>query len=120
MGTTVDAIRLVLTSMLSTSPWLRDPHVVKMPWDSKTETLTLARADAKGFAIDAPLKIGIYWTDGVVTPHPPVKRGLRIVHGMLEVLKHKVNYFIVGSLANQQLNVHVSGRGLGSAFAVDG
>ncbi|KAL8962306.1 MAG: hypothetical protein Q9193_001273 [Seirophora villosa] len=90
MGTTVDAIRLVLTSMLSTSPWLRDPNVVKMPWDSKIETLTLARADAKGFAKDAPLKIGVYWTDGVVTPHPPVKRGLCIVHDMLKVLKHKV------------------------------
>ncbi|KAI4088881.1 MAG: hypothetical protein LQ344_005767 [Seirophora lacunosa] len=90
MGTTVEAIRLVLTSMLSTNPWLCDPNVVNMPWDSKIETLTLARADAQGFAKDAPLKIGIYWTDGVITPHPPVTRGLCMVHDMLKVLCHKV------------------------------
>lgn len=120
MGTTVEAIRLVLTSMLSTNPWLCDPNVVNMPWDSKIETLTLARADAQGFAKDAPLKIGIYWTDGVITPHPPVTRGLCMVHDMLKVLCHKVNYLITGSFVSAQLNVLLSGRGLGSAFAGDG
>ncbi|KAL8987983.1 MAG: hypothetical protein Q9177_002874 [Variospora cf. flavescens] len=61
-----------------------------MPWDSEAEASTLARADACGFAKDRPLKIGFYWTDGMVTPHPPVKRGLRIVHGILRDMKHKV------------------------------
>ncbi|KAL8972513.1 MAG: hypothetical protein Q9197_002738 [Variospora fuerteventurae] len=61
-----------------------------MPWDSEAEASTLARADACGFAKDRPLKIGFYWTDGMVTPHPPVKRGLQIVHGILQDTKHKV------------------------------
>ncbi|KAI4268032.1 MAG: hypothetical protein L6R38_007989, partial [Xanthoria sp. 2 TBL-2021] len=90
MGTTVDAIRLVMTSVLSTSPWLRDPNVVKMPWNSEAETSTLARANADGSASDVPLKIGIYWTDGVVTPQPPVTRGLRIIRGLIQDLKHKI------------------------------
>ncbi|KAI4099500.1 MAG: hypothetical protein LQ339_005927 [Xanthoria mediterranea] len=90
MGTTIDAIRLVITSILSTSPWLRDPNVVKMPWDSDIETSTLARANADGSASGVPLKVGIYWTDGVVTPQPPVTRGLRIIHGLIQDLKHKI------------------------------
>ncbi|KAL8940143.1 MAG: hypothetical protein Q9211_002417 [Gyalolechia sp. 1 TL-2023] len=90
MGTSIDAVKLVLTSLLSTSPWLRDPNVVNMPWNSEVETSTLARANPDGSANSAPLKIAIYWTDGVVTPHPPVERGLRIVQGALQDLKHKV------------------------------
>ncbi|KAL8654303.1 MAG: hypothetical protein Q9210_001584 [Variospora velana] len=90
MGTSIDAAKLVFTSILSTSPWLRDPNVVKMPWDKDSETSMLRRTDADGFAQDIPLKIGIYWTDGVVTPHPPVKRGLRIIRDTLQDMKHKV------------------------------
>ncbi|KAL9032918.1 MAG: hypothetical protein Q9180_006227 [Flavoplaca navasiana] len=98
MGTSLDAIKLVLTSVLSTSPWLRDPNVVKMPWNSEVEASTLARATADGSAASLPLKIGMYWTDGVVTPHPPVQRGLRIVHALLQALNHKMygGIFLVG------------------------
>ncbi|KAL8993932.1 MAG: hypothetical protein Q9188_007204, partial [Gyalolechia gomerana] len=90
MGTTIDAVKLVLISILSTSPWLRDPDVVKMPWNSDAESSTLARANADGSAKHAPLKISIYWTDGVVTPHPPIRRGLRVVQDALQDLRHKV------------------------------
>ncbi|KAL8836535.1 MAG: hypothetical protein Q9170_002890 [Blastenia crenularia] len=90
MGTTIDAVKLVLKSLLSTSPWLRDPNVVKMPWDSEVETSTLGRANSDGSATHEPLKIGIYWTDDVVTPHPPVQRGLRLVRNLLQGLEHKV------------------------------
>lgn len=90
MGTSLDAIKLVMSSVLSTSPWLRDPNVVKMPWNSGVESSTLARATGDGSAASLPLKIGMYWTDGVVTPHPPVQRGLRIVHALLRAMNHKV------------------------------
>ncbi|KAI4270827.1 MAG: hypothetical protein LQ337_006438 [Flavoplaca oasis] len=90
MGTSLDATKLVMTSVLSTSPWLRDPNVVKMPWNSEVESSTLARATADGSATSLPLKFGMYWTDGVVTPHPPIQRGLRIVRALLQALKHKV------------------------------
>ncbi|KAL8954674.1 MAG: hypothetical protein Q9183_006987 [Haloplaca sp. 2 TL-2023] len=61
-----------------------------MPWNSGIEASTLSRANADGSATDVPLKIGIYWTDGVVTPQPPVQRGLRIVHDLVRDLGHKV------------------------------
>ncbi|KAL8885963.1 MAG: hypothetical protein Q9215_006264 [Flavoplaca cf. flavocitrina] len=61
-----------------------------MPWNCEVESSTLARATADGSAASLPLKIGMYWTDGVVTPHPPIRRGLRIVRDLLKALRHKV------------------------------
>ncbi|KAK3169593.1 hypothetical protein OEA41_008977 [Lepraria neglecta] len=31
MGTTMDEVKLVMTSILSTQPWIRDPAVISMP-----------------------------------------------------------------------------------------
>lgn len=67
----IDALKLVMTTVLSTEPWERDPVVARMPWNQELEVSTLARATSVGAANDAlPLKIGIYWTDLVVRPHP--------------------------------------------------
>ncbi|KAL8650704.1 MAG: hypothetical protein Q9226_005027 [Calogaya cf. arnoldii] len=120
MGTSIDAIKLVMTSVLSTSPWLRDPNVVKMPWNSKAETSTLARANADGSANGVPLKIGMYWTDGVVTPHPPVTRGLRIIHDLIHDLNHKVACSLAmdaNGIRNKRLIALTSGYRLGATFA---
>ena len=71
---------------------MRDPNVVKMPWNGNAETSTLARANPDGSANgDRPLKIGLYWNDSVVTPQPPVSRGMKIVNDVLENLGHKVD-----------------------------
>lgn len=120
MGTTIDAVRLVMTSLLSTSPWLRDPNVVKMPWNSKIEASALSRANADGSANDVPLKIGIYWTDGVVTPQPPIQRGLRIVRDLVRDLGHKVMCsVIIGAdiVTVDKVTMPLSGCRLGATFA---
>ena len=91
MGTTIDAIELVMTSILSMEPWLQDPNVVRMPWNDDVVKSTLARASEQGSANEErPLKIGVYWTDGVVEPQPPIRRGLKIVHDALKDMGHKV------------------------------
>ena len=91
MGRTIDAVKLVMTSVLSTEPWHRDPNVVSMPWDTEMERLTLLRANRDGSANrEQRLKIGIFWTDGAVTPQPPIRRGLNIVHDVLKSMGHKV------------------------------
>lgn len=119
MGTTIDAIKLVLTSVLSTGPWRRDPNVVQMPWNSEIEKLTLARADTDTSASHLPLKIGIYSTDRVVTPHPPVRRGLHIVRAALEAQGHKVKLLELNSLRSidKKLIDSLVGCWLGSTFA---
>ena len=91
MGTTIDAVKLVMTSILLTEPWIRDPVVIRMPWDSEMEQSTLARAKLDGSANEKlPLKIGFFWTDGAVGPQPPIRRGLRIVYDVLKSIGHKV------------------------------
>ena len=91
MGTTINAIKLVMTSILSTKPWMRDPGVISMPWNSEMERVTLARAKQNGSANEnLPLKFGIFWSDGVVAPQPPVARGLRMLHDILRDNGHTV------------------------------
>lgn len=92
MGTTIDVIKLVMTSILSTKPWIRDSAVISMPWNDAMEKTTLARANSDGSANDNfPLKFGFFWSDGFVAPQPPIKRGLRIILDTLESRGHKVN-----------------------------
>lgn len=92
MGTSVGALHLVTKSLISTKPWLRDPNVVPLPWRESIHTETLQRAEPNGSAKGhSPLKLGIYWTDNVVTPHPPISRGLRTVVDALKNAGHKVH-----------------------------
>ncbi len=92
MGTTINAIKLVMTSILSTKPWLRDPGVISMPWNSEMERATLARANPDGSANEnTPFKFGVFWSDGVVAPQPPVARGLRTLHDILKANGHTVS-----------------------------
>lgn len=75
-----------MKSLLSTSPWTRDPEVLPIAWKQDILDSTLRRAAGGG----NKLKLGIYWHDGVVRPHPPVARGLRMVVDALEAAGHKV------------------------------
>ncbi|KAK0512126.1 hypothetical protein JMJ35_005254 [Cladonia borealis] len=91
MGTTIDAVKLVMSSILSTEPWLRDPGVIRMPWNFEMEKSTIARAKPDGSANqDLPFKFGVFWTDGVVGPQPLIRRGLRLLHDLLKSKGHKV------------------------------
>ena len=89
MGTTIDGVKLVMSSILSTEPWLRDPVDVRMPWNLEMETSTLARAKPD-VNQELPLKFGVFWTDGVVGPQPPIKRGLRLLYDLLKSQGHEV------------------------------
>lgn len=80
-----------MISLLSTEPWIQDPSVVSIPWRSALVESTLARAGLLGKANDqAPLKLGIFWTDGIVNPQPPIARGLHIVSQEVKKAGHKV------------------------------
>jgi amidase len=80
-----------MSSILSTEPWLRDPYVVTIPWRQQIVDDTLARATETGASNEKrPLKFGVVWNDGMVTPHPPVVRGLREVVNAVEAAGHKV------------------------------
>ena len=94
LGTSIASLKLVISALLSTKPWLRDPDVVPISWRSEIEQQTLARATDEGKANDKrALKLGILFNDGTMTPHPPITRGLRMIGEALTEAGHKVSIF---------------------------
>ena len=98
MSTSLAGLELIFRSILSTEPWLRDPAVVPMPFRQDAIDAVLSRADANEVAktTGPPLKLGILWTDGIVGPHPPIKRGLRMVVDAIRNVGHTVRPPIFG------------------------
>jgi amidase len=64
MCTTLRDVDLLMSVISNTCPWLKDPRLIPIPWNSYS-------AEKKS------LKIGIMMTDGVITPQPPVMRALK-------------------------------------------
>ena len=94
LSTSLGGLDLVLRSILSAQPWLADPAVVPLPFRQEIVNEYLARATANGSAQPSakPLKLGILWNNGVVTPHPPVLRGLRMLAEAVQQAGHKVGH----------------------------
>ena len=89
LSSTVGGLRLAMKSLLSQQPWLHDPLVHEIPWREEQEKeifdLVSSAAGGKG-----GLVFGILESDGVVTPHPPVRRAMKMVVEALEKSGHKV------------------------------
>ncbi|CAH0028311.1 unnamed protein product [Clonostachys rhizophaga] len=76
MGPSLDVLQSVFKSTLSTSPWIRDQAVSRMPWQSLYDGQLSKRAH---------LAFGFLENDGIVTPHPPIARAMRIVKKAMEM-----------------------------------
>ncbi|MAD86156.1 MAG: hypothetical protein CL912_24615 [Deltaproteobacteria bacterium] len=65
MCTSRSALSLFMSTYCNSEPWRNDPSLVPLPW--------------REIKLPRKLKIGVMWNDGVVTPHPPVRRALEEV-----------------------------------------
>ncbi|KAI9367607.1 amidase signature domain-containing protein [Aspergillus egyptiacus] len=83
MGHSVDSLRLILKSLLSTEPWLSDPYTLPVPWRSEREYDPHHEPGYKP-------AFGFLTNDGVLTPHPPVSRALEIVKEALRLKGHEL------------------------------
>ncbi|KAH7205445.1 amidase signature domain-containing protein [Fusarium redolens] len=89
MAASVSGLGLVTKALLKEEPWLYDPNVLELPWRaSQYDAMAKIIADAN--VGHGRLAFGIIEHDGVVAPHPPVKRALRIVVNTLEKLGHQI------------------------------
>ncbi|KAI9660056.1 MAG: hypothetical protein M1821_001408 [Bathelium mastoideum] len=79
MGASITSLQIMFRSLLSTRPWLRDPECISLPWRAEMETIGGSR-----------LSFGFMQHDGVVLPHPPILRALRIVSQALKAGNHKL------------------------------
>jgi amidase len=69
-------------SLLLTKPWLRDPDVINVPWKSDKEYHRGRKQKGNR------LPFGLMETDGMVSPHPPIARALRMVAEALKAEGH--------------------------------
>ena len=90
MSTSLEGLEMTFRSLLSSEPWLHDPAVVPIPWRQDIVDVTNQRLASRSTTDYRPLKCGILWNDGVVEPHPPVRRGLSTVVDAVRNAGHTV------------------------------
>ena len=82
LGPSVTALQNMFKALLSARPWLHDPELLPIPYRSDAEVCCLERGG---------LTFGIFASDGIVTPHPPIRRAMRVVRSALEEAGHQVS-----------------------------
>jgi amidase len=78
-GRSIDILRKVFKGLLSTEPWLRDGDVLPIPFRE-------GRA-----ARPEKLTLGIFKEDGIVRPHPPITRAIKMITDAMEANGHDVS-----------------------------
>ncbi|KAH6614362.1 amidase signature domain-containing protein [Chaetomium sp. MPI-SDFR-AT-0129] len=68
MGRNIADLRLLVRAILGVEPWKADPKVLTLPWRDSEELKARQKIASK------KLTFGVLRDDGVVTPHPPVRR----------------------------------------------
>ena len=86
MSNSVAGLKALTQAVLGQKPWLKDPTVLRKPWDEDAYKLT----DHGG---GKELCFAIMWDDGVTVPHPPIIRGLQLTKNALVAAGHKGKVF---------------------------
>jgi amidase len=77
LARSLETIHFVFESLLSTEPWLRNPEVLPIPFRASIHDEY------------SKLAVGIFPSDGIVKPHPPVSRAIEMVKEALEAHGHQ-------------------------------
>lgn len=72
LSTSLQGLKIFMKTIIDSEPWIEEPALIPMPWR------------AYSVPVDRPLRIGVLWHDGLVRPHPPVTRALRMVVNTLK------------------------------------
>ncbi|KAJ4348986.1 hypothetical protein N0V95_004983 [Ascochyta clinopodiicola] len=67
LSTSLQGLKIFMKTVIDSEPWLEEPALIPMPWRTYT------------VPTDRPLCIGVLWHDGIVRPHPPITRALKLV-----------------------------------------
>ncbi|KAG1779422.1 general amidase [Suillus placidus] len=83
MTNSVAGVKVFMKAVVNAKPWLKDSLAVRKKWDEDEYNLV-----DHGSGKD--LCFAIMWDDGVVVPHPPIRRSLEIVKAGLQKAGHNV------------------------------
>ena len=81
LSTSLEGLKVFMKAIIDAEPWMTEPALVPMPW----RTYNVPE--------DRPLRIGVLWHDGIVRPHPPITRALKLVTEQLKKAGFKVVEF---------------------------
>ncbi|KAG2366573.1 general amidase [Suillus spraguei] len=83
MTSSIGGLKVFMKAVINSKPWLKDPLAVRKKWDED-------EYDLVDHGSGKDLCFAIMWDDGVVVPHPPIKRSLEITKAALQKAGHKV------------------------------
>jgi amidase len=83
MSNSLSGLKTFMTSIIGFQPWDLDPLVIRKPWSD--EEWKLRDHGGEG----APLCFAIMWDNGLIKPHPPYVRAMKMVKSALENAGHK-------------------------------
>ncbi|KAG2068235.1 general amidase [Suillus decipiens] len=82
MTNSTSRLKTFMKAVIDAKPWLKDPLVVRKRWQEDEYNLI-----DHGSGRD--LCFAIMWDDGVIIPHPPIRRSLEVTKLALEKVGHK-------------------------------
>ncbi|KAI0757556.1 general amidase [Daedaleopsis nitida] len=84
MANSLEGVRIFTKAIIDAAPWRKDPLCVRKEWSEREYAL----GDHGGRG--AQMCFAIMWDNGVIKPHPPLKRALELVKSALEKAGHTV------------------------------
>ncbi|CCM05066.1 uncharacterized protein FIBRA_07272 [Fibroporia radiculosa] len=107
ISASLDGIITFMRAAIGGKPWLKDPLVVPKAWNEEEYALVNHGAGKS-------LCFAIMWNDGVIAPHPPIVRALKMTKDALLAAGHRVidwqphQHLEIGNLIN---NIWRAGSG---------
>ncbi|KAF7339266.1 Amidase domain-containing protein [Mycena sanguinolenta] len=83
LSNTLDGLQIFFKAVLSKEPWKKDPLVIRKRWSDEEYNL-IDHGNGK------KLCFAIMWDNGIVAPHPPIRRGLQMTKDALLAAGHQV------------------------------
>lgn len=91
MAGSIGALRLAMKTVLGMEPWVYDPGSLPIPWRESVEEKVRGLLSGCGSGEGrGKMAFGIFEDDGIMRPHPPVLRAVRLVREVLTKLGHEV------------------------------
>jgi amidase len=86
IATALPSLKLLMSAIVSAKPWMHDPALLGLSWREVEDAWDISRAPGT-----RKLCLAVMESDGVVTPHPPIARGIRMLIDALKRAGHTVS-----------------------------
>ncbi|KAK4908756.1 hypothetical protein LTR49_022376 [Elasticomyces elasticus] len=87
MASTIRSLTAIFRAVLDAKPWTGDPLVLDMPWRNEHERFVLALR--KAGTAEHKLSFGLFASDGIVRPAPPVRRAMKLLEEVIRAAGHE-------------------------------